>query len=139
MSGICDTFSGSITGDVLTFNPDAIPKPDTLFIRMTRGERRIADELHKQFGGFKRVIIDVDGEQHEFRADSFIGLLEGYEGASRWHELFGTPERAARMLSIMQRCELGIIGNCDDCEAHDACRVRDGDYDKLLEWLRGDA
>ena len=56
---------------------------------------------------------------------------------TRYHEMFGTPERAAKTLSIMQRCELGIIGNCDDCEMHDACRVRDGDYDALLEWLKG--
>lgn len=63
-----------------------------------------------------------------------------YEGGeTRYERLFGTPERAARTLSIMQRCELGIIGNCDDCEMHDACRVRDGDYDVLLEWLRGES
>lgn len=74
-------FGGSLTADVLTFNPDAIPAPDTLVIRMTRGERRIADELRKAFGGFERVIIDVDGERHEFSADSFIRLLESYECA----------------------------------------------------------
>ena len=65
--------------------------------------------------------------------------LQGVGCESRYSKLFGTPERAARTLSIMQRCELGIIGNCDDCEMHDACRVRDGDYDALLEWLWGDA
>lgn len=74
-------FGGSLTADVLSFNTDAIAAPDTLFIRMTRGESRIAEELHKAFGGFERVIIDVDGEQHEFGADSLIRLLEGYEGA----------------------------------------------------------
>lgn len=56
-------------------------------------------------------------------------------GGSRWYDLFGTPERAAQTLSAMQKCELGIIGNCDECDVHDACRVRDGDYDALLEWL----
>lgn len=63
------------------------------------------------------------------------GERESY--GTRWHELFGTPERAARTLSTMQKCELGIIGNCDECDMHDACRVRDGDYDVLLEWLEG--
>ena len=58
---------------------------------------------------------------------------------SNYTRLFGTPERAARTLSVMQRCELGIIGNCDKCDMHDACMVRDGDYDALLEWLGGDA
>lgn len=44
---------------------------------------------------------------------------------SRWHELFGTPERAARTLvDISERVNLDGIG---------------GDYDALLEWLRGDA
>ena len=58
---------------------------------------------------------------------------------TNYERLFGTPERAAKTLSIMQRCELGIIGNCDECEMHDACRVRDGDYDALLGWLRGES
>ena len=44
---------------------------------------------------------------------------------SRWHELFGTPERAARTIAdISERVNLDGIG---------------GDYDVLLEWLRGDA
>ena len=140
MSGICDTFSGSITGDVLTFNPDAIPKHDTLFIQMTRGEHRIADELRKSFGGFKSVIIDVDGEQHEFRADSFIVLLEGYEGASRWHELFGTPERAARTLARM--CAIGD-GSCAGCPMFKAnlehCKSDYTHLKSIVEWLSGDA
>ena len=70
------TFGGSLIADVLEFKPDAIPEPDTLFIRMRRGEKRVADELRRHFGGFKRVIIDVDGERHEFSADSLIRLLE---------------------------------------------------------------
>ena len=135
------TFGGSLTADVLEFNPDAIPAPDTLFIRMTRGERHIADELRKAFGGFKRVVIDVDGEQHEFGADSLIRLLEGYEGArntSRWFELFGTPERAARVIVALNHCR--VVG-CVDCAARGACGYDGcgGDYDALLEWLRGDA
>ena len=137
MSGIGDTFSGSISGEVLTFNPYAIPEPDTLFIRMTRGERRIADELRKAFGGFRRVVIDVDGEKHEFSADSLIRLLEGYEGArdkSRWHELFGTPERAARTLNEHDT-------SCRDCllkaYCSDECLAEE--RDRLLEWLRDDA
>ena len=81
MSGICDEFGGSSTADVISIDRDAIPAPDTLHILMKRGERRIADELRNVFGGFERVVIDVDGEQHEFSADSFIRLLEGYEGS----------------------------------------------------------
>lgn len=80
MSEICNTHIGSVAGDVLTFNTDVmIPRAGTLRINMTRGERRVADTLRKAFGRFERVIIDVDGEEHEFDADSFIRLLEEYE------------------------------------------------------------
>ena len=44
---------------------------------------------------------------------------------TRWHEFFSTPERAARTIAdISKRVNLDGIG---------------GDYDALLEWLRGDA
>lgn len=44
---------------------------------------------------------------------------------SNYSRLFGTPERAARMLvDISERLNFDGIG---------------GDYDALLEWLRGDA
>lgn len=75
------TFGGSLTADVLSYRPEYIPAPDTLHIHMTREEKRIAKALRSQFGGFKRVVIDVDGEEHEFSADSLIRLLEGYEGS----------------------------------------------------------
>lgn len=147
MSGIHDSFSGSIASEVLTYNPDAIPQPEELHIRMTRGERHIADELRKAFSEFKRVIIDVDGEQHEFSADSFIRLLEGYEGAwgtSKYAELFGTPERAARTL-VDKQLTYDLLDQCDKCPNQtDECFEPSGkcamdDYDALLEWLRGDA
>ena len=52
---------------------------------------------------------------------------------SCWFELFGTPERAARTLE--KYCD-GY--HCVVCPArHHGCN--DGDYDALLEWLRGDA
>lgn len=75
-----------------------------------------------------------------WRSDTVLGCSHYTpKSETNYERLFGTLERAAKTLSIMQRCELGIIGNCDECEMHDACRVRDGDYDALLEWLRGDA
>lgn len=171
MSGINDEFSGSLTPDVLAFNFDVSPISDALCIRMTRDERRIADELRKQFGGFRRVIIDVDGEQHEFNADSLIRLLEGYESygqvpeqgerendaayesyGSHWHELFGTPERAARtLLRVDSSCcnsEVnGIKQSCVTCPLNmnglEYPKMRcyayvNEDSDELLEWLRED-
>ena len=49
---------------------------------------------------------------------------------TRWHELFGTPERAARTLADNWE---KFCNECPaDCENHDC-------VDALLEWLRGDA
>lgn len=123
----------------MAFNLDAIPEPDTLHISMKRGERHIAGELSKAFGGFKRVIIDVDGEQHEFSADSLIRLLEGYEGArdtSRYGELFGTPERAAATVAAMP-CGTRPCSECPVFEPCDGFKFDGGVA--LAEWLRGDA
>lgn len=56
---------------------------------------------------------------------------------SRWHELFGTPERAAR--SIANVCQ---YHGCFDCSygcLADGTVCGCGDYDTLLEWLRGEA
>ena len=55
---------------------------------------------------------------------------------TRWHELFGTPERAAR--AMVDMCEGGTFDDCGGCPAALAeCKL--GDYDALLEWLMGDA
>lgn len=54
---------------------------------------------------------------------------------SRWHELFGTPERAARTLSEAK----GLCNWCDveSCAGNGGeCRIYA--YDALLEWLRGE-
>lgn len=52
---------------------------------------------------------------------------------SRWHELFGTPERAARTLAGIA-CD---DGGCEGCPLYDAnCSY---DSDTMLKWLRGDA
>lgn len=62
-----------------------------------------------------------------FKCDFYVG------GETRYDRLFGTPERAARTLE--KHCD-GY--HCIICPAHHhGCN--DGDYDALLEWLRGDA
>ena len=61
------------------------------------------------------------------------------DDGSRYSELFGTPEKAARTVAALNDCH---IDGCDDCAAVDACIIGfDGadDYNALLEWLRGDA
>lgn len=56
---------------------------------------------------------------------------------SRWFELFGTPERAARTLyESTSECRCCVIR--DDC-GYDLDKCVMYDRDKLLEWLRGDA
>ena len=72
-------FGGSLTANVIELHPDAIPEPDTLYIFMTRGERRVRESVSKAFGNIRRVVIDVDGERHEYDADALIALLEGLE------------------------------------------------------------
>lgn len=71
-----------------------------------------------------------------------IEELEANNG-SRWHDLFGTPERAARtLMAVHDVCESG--GPCStNCPFGDApacpSNFEPRDYDALLEWVRGDA
>ena len=57
-----------------------LPRTNTIVIYMRRGESA-EKKLESMFGKVDRVVIDVEGEQHEFSADSLIRLLEGLEGA----------------------------------------------------------
>lgn len=59
---------------------------------------------------------------------------------ARWHQLFGTPERAARTLHkdgtlVCRECL--IREECEKTPEDSDCMITD--YDALLEWLRGDA
>ena len=77
------------------------------------------------------VVKDTDGNEHE--VEHLVYRLER-NGKSRWAELFGTPERAARTMgeycyNMVSCAECGIR-----CEGK---RFEDGDA--LLEWLNGDA
>lgn len=60
-----------------------------------------------------------------------------YYRQSRWQKLFGTPERAARVIVALNNCR---VTDCIDCWARGACRYYGcgDDYDALLEWLRGE-
>lgn len=52
---------------------------------------------------------------------------------TRWHDLFGTPERAARTLAGI--CEICKYGDCATCGVPEWADYSH-DYDTLLEWLR---
>lgn len=62
----------------------------------------------------------------------------GWRDVSRFAELFGTPERAARVIVTLNNCR---VTDCIDCWARGACRYYGcgDDYDALLEWLRGES
>lgn len=62
--------------------------------------------------------------------------LDYIEDKSRWAELFGTPERAARTME--NGTPLCGWCNLQTCERNGGeCSLLD--YDALLEWLEGDA
>ena len=75
----------------------------------------------------------ITNERTKTAIDDLMAVKDGKK--SRWYELFGTPERAARAL------ENGAP-MCDWCDKQ-ACEENGGecslfDYDALLEWLRGE-
>jgi len=112
----------------------------------------IREIIERNFG--KVAVLD-DGKPVEWRddwvckvginykaiADELNAALGGGECEScdtRWHQLFGTPERAARVIVALNNCR---VVDCIDCWARGSCRYYGcgDDYDALLEWLRGDA
>ena len=56
---------------------------------------------------------------------------------TRWHELFGTPERAAR--TLLDTCDNCGQNDCSGCQVYELTSGGDLDCDALLEWLSGDA
>ena len=85
------------------------------------------------------VVKDTDGNKHE--VERLVYRLER-NGKSRWHELFGTPERAAR--TIANHFNHEDWADCDYCplqskrcyEPIDECAM--DEEGKLLEWLKGE-
>lgn len=77
---------------------------------------------------------------HVWETDKDYKAVDSY---SRWHELFGTPEKTAQtLITVRKECE--DIGTCyPNCPFRDAPACPSGvesrDYDALLEWLRSDA
>jgi len=73
----------------------------------------------------------------------YYDMTQDNADKSRWHELFGTPERAARTFAA--NCYGATSDACDTC-VHADCDgtlrnkpVLSAAYDALLELLRGDA
>lgn len=78
---------------------------------------RQRDEFEQKLKRAEEWILVAKGENHGLNQET-VG------NCTPWHELFGTPERAARtMVNIGEHVNFDGIG---------------GDYDTILEWLRGD-
>ena len=78
----------------------------------------------------KRIIMQ--GRKQLTAAEQRIAELEANNG-TRWHELFGTPERAAR--TLVDSCNDDYDYGCGGCPvAHMNCMC--GDYVAILEWLK---
>ena len=78
-------------------------------------------------------VAQLEQERDELKSKLEAATL-GADDESRWYELFGTPERAAQTLA--DDCPGGACGGCPGLRAEE-CGL--GDYDVLLEWLRGKA
>lgn len=73
--------------------------------------------------------------------DALEALRRGECEDTRWYELFGTPERAARTVACIGACQRD--GDCHDClmRGCPSCPVfeeGEGEY-PFLDWLRGKA
>ena len=109
---------------------------DTFWHREEIDLQMIVDEQARKLQRF------VDEATLDKAADTLANF--GYvktDGKSRWFDLFGTPERAARTSWYMLMCK---HVDCGECPINEGCWVTtdidcdDGDA-ALLEWLRGDA
>lgn len=89
---------------------------------------------------------EIDMDKVEAVEIDWVDFVRKPDDKSRWFELFGTPERAARTIGhvcqfthggeMCERCRLYVFNECDG-----ALRLMSEQtiYDALLEWLRGDA
>lgn len=96
----------------------------------------ICDEIQADYDKAVKAMNKAAGKWA--KADTELREHDG----TRWHDLFGTPERAARTLASM--CQFSHGELCERCP-YDGCEKRlrlmcaSTINDALLEWLRGDA
>ena len=102
-----------------------------------RYRRKDVDEMQKISGMLFEAADTIENLRD--RLQPVPTELDYIEDKSQWHELFGTPERAAR--TIIKTCD--ETTECEACPIFhadiNALKTNCSDYDALLEWLRGDA
>lgn len=82
---------------------------------------------------------EIDIDKVEAVEIEWVDFVRKTDDKSRWHELFGTPERTAR--TLVERLDVCAIEWCnDDCEN---CPYERGPYGceqvlTLLEWLESE-
>ena len=121
MSGICDTCG------------------DDRFELIAKAKARLLEATNIEMRPDEMAVID----NILFRCWQMGWLDQLRDSGTRYHELFGTPERAADYFAT--QC-FGSDGSmCDYCP-YDDCNSNLNNsgsyatvYDALLEWLRGDA
>ena len=79
----------------------------------------------------------IDWDKVEAVEIDWVDFIRKPDDKSRYSELFGTPERAAR--TICRQLKHFNICICDGCPVKPPNKECDSEYDALLEWLRGDA
>ena len=79
----------------------------------------------------------IDWEKVEAVEIDRVDFIRKPDDKSRWFEMFGTPERAAR--TICRQLKHYNICICDGCPVQPLNQECDSEYDALLEWMRGDA
>ena len=104
------------------------------------------DEALLKSGQWPNIALTPGTNRHAATGE-FVEIPTGarMDDGTRWHELFGTPERAAWTL-----IDCNGFGDCVDCPVcHDergkTCEIPGDcvfimrDYRNLLKWLEGDA
>ena len=74
---------------------------------------------------------EIDIDKVEAVEIEMVDFIRKPDDKSRWFEMFGTPERAAR--TLVDNCEYHHF--CEGCPADG--KDHDCTYDALVEWLRG--
>lgn len=99
---------------------------NTLTILMTR--ETVHDKIGKFHGAFKRVIIDIDGEQHEYDADMVISALERYGRIAELEELIrhnAIEIRGLETMVIIKNMHISelesLVRELDECRREESC------------------
>lgn len=108
---------------------------------------RILREAADTIDSMQDSLNEVAGRwaEAQIKAEDYAleNMLLKIDNDTRWYELFGTPERAARTLAnvcqfthggeLCDRCQCYLFGDCDRTLRLMSERTI---YDALLEWLK---